>query len=100
MSGGTRTFLRRVLLPCLALLLLPPQYASSSRSSDEIEGVTYKNYVVDEVPWSIHVIQIERGRPEFEIISTLGGGTKIGLSTLTRQLRTIPRDFGTPIAAI
>jgi hypothetical protein len=68
--------------------------------SEAIDGVSYKNYVVDNVPWSIHVIKIERGRPEFEVVTTLGRGSKIGLGTLTRQLRTIPRDVGTPVAAI
>jgi hypothetical protein len=65
-----------------------------------MDGLEYENYIVDEVPWSIHVVRIERNRSDFEIISTLGGGSKIGLASLTRQLRTIPRDIGTPLAAI
>lgn len=90
----------RLGLSCLAFLFLVPEPARGSRPPSEIEGVSYQNYVVDEVPWSIHVIRIERGRREFEIVTTLGGGARIGLNTLTRQLRTIPRDLGTPVAAI
>jgi hypothetical protein len=71
-----------------------------SNAAPAVEGVTYQRYVVDEVPWSIHVIKIERGRSDFEVITTLGGGSQIGLNTLTRQLRTIPKSVGTPVAAI
>ncbi len=91
----------RLVLPCFAFLFLAPEYASGSKPSPpEVDGVSYEHFTVEEVPWSIHVIKIERSHPEFDIITTLGGGTRIGLSTLTRQLRTIPRDLGTPVAAI
>jgi hypothetical protein len=98
-ASGRKLWLRLV-LPCLAFLLLPPQYASGRRPASEVEGVSYEHYVVEEVPWSIHVIKIDRSRSDFEIMTTLGGGSKIGLNYLTRQLRTIPRELGTPIAAI
>ena len=100
MQSGGRTMWLRVLLPCLAFVFLPPQYASGRKPPGEVEGVSYEHYVVDEVPWSIHVVKIDRSRKDFEIVTTLGGGSKIGLNYLTRQLRTIPREIGTPIAAI
>jgi hypothetical protein len=89
-----------LILPCVAFVFLPPQYASGGKSASESDGVTYEHYKVEEVPWSIHVIKIDRSRSDFEIITTLGGGNRIGLASLTRQIRTIPRELGTPIAAI
>jgi hypothetical protein len=90
----------KAFLACTVFLVLAPAHGSGGRPNSQIDGVTYQNYVVDEVPWSIHVIKIERNRSDFEVMTTLGGGSRIGLNTLTRQLRTIPKDAGTPIAAI
>ncbi len=100
MTGNHAKPWLRALLSCCAFLFLAPQSASGGRSATQVDGVSYEHYVVDEVPWSIHVIKIERARPDFEIVTTLGGGSRIGLSSLTRQLRTIPPSVGTPIAAI
>ncbi len=64
------------------------------------KGVTYEHYTVREVPWSIHVIHVDRSRTNLELVTTLGRGSRIGLSTLTQQLRTVPRTVGAPLAAI
>src|SRR5262245_49132206 len=90
----------RLLPPFLAFVFLSPEYASGGKSASQLEGVKYEHYVVDEVPWSIHVIRIDRSRKDFELTTTLGGGSRIGLNSLTRQLRTIPRELGMPVAAI
>ncbi|HTG43444.1 MAG TPA: phosphodiester glycosidase family protein, partial [Verrucomicrobiae bacterium] len=74
--------------------------ASGGKTPRETEGVTYQRYSIREEPWSIHVIRIDRSQKDLEIITTLGDGGQIGLSTMTRQLRTIPSDAGVPVAAI
>ncbi len=42
----------------------------------------YTNEVVEDMPWSIHIIEIERGRHDFEFCTTLGKGDVIGMGTV------------------
>ncbi|MFN7140759.1 MAG: hypothetical protein ACK4UN_15590, partial [Limisphaerales bacterium] len=86
------------------LLLGSLQLASAGNikiSEQEISpGITYLHKTVADVPWSVHVLRIERNRPELNIVSTLPGGGYIGLTRLSDQVRYIPEEQGTPIAAI
>jgi hypothetical protein len=52
------------------------------------------------MPWSIHVVRIERSHPELQLCTTLGGGTVLGMGILTDQLKALPVELGTPLAAI
>jgi hypothetical protein len=63
-------------------------------------GVFYSHDKIADVPWSIHVLKIERGRPDLEFHTTLAKGATIGLSTMTEQMKTLPPELGKPIAAI
>lgn len=63
-------------------------------------GVLYTNVVVAEVPWSIHVVRIERGNPLYEIHSQHAGGGALGLRTLSDQIGALDSALGTPVAAI
>jgi hypothetical protein len=80
------------------LLCAAPPHASSSTNSSA--GLNYKNYRFREVPWSIHVIRIDRARADFQLTTALAGGNRIGLTTLTEKLQRLPKDAGVPIAAI
>ncbi|HEV8544530.1 MAG TPA: hypothetical protein VGR78_19245, partial [Verrucomicrobiae bacterium] len=77
-----------------------PDVAPQVSPQVAINGISYEHYAMREVPWSIHVIRIDRSRTNVELVTTLGHGNRIGLSTLSQQLRSIPRTVGTPIAAI
>jgi hypothetical protein len=63
-------------------------------------GVCYTNVVVAQVPWSIHVVKVERGRPGYEIQSRHAGGGALGLSTLSDQIAATNLAPRTPIAAV
>ena len=63
-------------------------------------GVGYANPRLDEGPWSIHVVRVDRTRPTLELHSVHAGGGALGLSPLSEQLRRIPATSGTPVAAI
>jgi len=63
-------------------------------------GVTYTNYHVPKVPWSIHVVTVPRPDPEFVIHSTHARGEVLGLSTLTDQVQLARQRLGIPVAAI
>jgi len=92
-----------VLIFLLTLVLgRSPTTAGKAEITPQIaeKGVAYEHYAVREVPWSINVIRIDRSRTNLELVTTLGRGSQIGLSTLTQQLRTLPSVIGKPLAAI
>jgi exopolysaccharide biosynthesis protein len=90
---------RAAALPVLMLLFCCGALFTNGSVQGE-DGISHQNYVVRSEPWSIHVIRIDRKKQEYELTTTLGNGTRIGLGTLTEQLRRIPKQTGTPVAAI
>jgi hypothetical protein len=98
---------RSARLACLALtsLLLPwglttsaaPKAPSSARSN---HGFAYQHDEVAEVPWSMHIVKIDRPMVDLELHTAMGRGTTYGLSTLTEQLKLLPSSLGRPVAAI
>jgi hypothetical protein len=77
-----------------------PQIETVERVAPGERGLSFKRYSIREVPWSVNVIRIDRHRPEFALVTTLGEGTRQGLRTITEQIRRIPKSTGRPIAAI
>jgi hypothetical protein len=63
-------------------------------------GLSFKRYRIREEPWSINVVRIDRSRTNFLLTTSLGGGTRQGLATLTQQLKRIPKELGKPVAAV
>ena len=63
-------------------------------------GFSYHHDEISAVPWSIHVIKVDRSAQDLEFHTTLAKGTILGLSTLTEQLKSLPADLGRPIAGI
>jgi hypothetical protein len=63
-------------------------------------GISYRHDEVSNMPWSIHVLKIERSSPNFEFHTTVSKGALISLGTMTEQMKAFPRDLGKPIAAI
>jgi hypothetical protein len=53
-----------------------------------------------EIPWSIHVVRIDRSHQEFELRSAHALGLAMGLATLGEQLHSIPLQSGRPIAGV
>jgi hypothetical protein len=75
--------------------------ASEDNAEQLIEpGIYYRNDKFPEVPWSIHIVKVERTRPEFDFLSTKAKDTILALSTLTDQIKLIPAEAGTPKVAI
>jgi hypothetical protein len=60
----------------------------------------YTNEVLDEIPWSIHIVKLDRSSRDFEFVTTLGKGDVFGMGTVSEQLKTLPRELGRPVAAI
>ncbi|MDB6029580.1 MAG: metallophosphoesterase [Verrucomicrobiales bacterium] len=64
------------------------------------EGIEYFHKQVPDVPWSIHVVRIERARSDFQLLTTMPTNRAVGLTLTTEQLKAIPPSVGEPIAAI
>src|SRR5207244_6395854 len=60
----------------------------------------YRNDRIRTVPWSVHLLLIDRARLGFEWVTTLQPNRMLGLGPLTEQVRAIPPDLGRPLAAM
>jgi hypothetical protein len=75
----------------------PPPGDSPSRHD---RGYSYRREVLPEIPLSIHVFKVDRRRGEFAISTSMGGGNKLGMGTVSEQIKAFPPAMGTPVAAI
>ena len=100
-SGPSRTL--RIALAGIILVLQGLAFASSSAVAELQKNdrpFFYFNDVLEEVPWSIHIVRIARSHKELEFCTTLGGGQVFGMNTVPEQLKMLPHHFGQPLAAI
>src|SRR5579872_2740054 len=74
--------------------------AGTNETSKPDYGFRYTNDVTPEIPLSIHVIEIERGRADLKFCTTLGEGNVIGMGTVSEQIKAIPAQYGHPLGAI
>lgn len=111
-----KTRRQRILLLVLALCAVPalgrlvvlvlwtvPVYGSRSLTAPRLNApgdITYLHDEVREVPWSMHVIKVHRTRQDLELHSTMGQGVRLGMATVSDQMRMVPRAWGRPVAAI
>jgi hypothetical protein len=88
-----------LVLFCALFWSLPS--ATAAHSEQDVEpGITYWNDRFPEQPLSIHVIRVDRRRPDFRFTTTKARDSVIGLATLTDQLKLVPNELGIPKVAI
>ncbi|HTI70815.1 MAG TPA: phosphodiester glycosidase family protein [Candidatus Limnocylindria bacterium] len=63
------------------------------------DGIEFRHDVFPE-PWSTFVLKIQLGRPDLKFLPVLGQFDRIGLNTLSAQVRQVPARIGEPVAAI
>ncbi len=68
--------------------------------STEFPGVSYTNVTVRDVPWSIHVLKIDRSRKDLAFYSAHARNQVLGVGLLAEQARAVPRELGRAIAAV
>jgi hypothetical protein len=69
-------------------------------AADALPGLTYTNTRIADGPLSIHVVQVERINPEYQIQSIHAQGHAVGLDTLSDQLGLVNPALGAAVAAI
>jgi hypothetical protein len=63
-------------------------------------GVAYYNFRVVDVPWSIHVVRMDRSDPSLEVFSTHASGGVGQVSTVTEQANSLRLKRLTPLAGV
>jgi len=98
---GILPFAQRWLASVLLLWAAAVTSSQASNQSGRFEhGFSYSHDEVKEVPWSIHVLKIERARNDLEFQTTLGQGNTLGMGLVSEQARALPAKIGKPLAAI
>lgn len=101
-TGGRRKSVRVAIGFCVLALSIviscgekPPAPAPKSD-----RGLSYFNERVRSVPWSVHVVQVERGEPTLGLQTMLARRTVLGLGTVSEQAASVPASWGLPVAAV
>lgn len=63
-------------------------------------GLAYTNHRTARMPWSTHIVRVDRSRADFDLHSTHAFGTAMGLSTLVEQIESISPELGTPVVGV
>ena len=63
-------------------------------------GLTYTNHRVPSVPWSIHVLKIDRRRKDLTFFSAHARNKVLAVSYLRDQARAVPEEIGRAIAGV
>jgi len=74
--------------------------SETNRAREHTGGITYIHDEVAEVPWSIHIVKVDRSHHDLQFETTLGAGDRIGMSVVSDQVKTFPTNTGRPLAAI
>jgi hypothetical protein len=67
------------------------QIASFSELKDL--GLVYTNDRQPRVPWSVHIVKIDRARPELTLMASKARGRVIGLERLSAQMSAVPPEL-------
>jgi len=78
-----------------------PGGRAADRSATRLaHGFSYYHDEIAEGPWSVHIVKVDRSNPALELHTSLAGGARFGLATLSEQMKALPTDLGAPLAAI
>ena len=88
------------LVGLLAAGILARADVSDSSPAKSEPGVTYSSDKVAHVPWSIHVVKVDRSRKDLTFFSAHAKDKVLGVGLLAEQARAIPREIGRAVAGI
>src|SRR5258705_13456593 len=77
----------------LAAVFLVRAGDSDARGAKPEPGVTYSNDKVARVPWSIHIVKIDRSRKDLTFFSAPAKDKVLGVGLIAEQARAIPREI-------
>src|SRR5438046_1487855 len=103
MIGNTDPFRRwlGIVLPVLLLSAIALCHASTNGAAARpARGYSYYRDDIPQVPWSIHVVKVDRSSQNLELHTALGKRAVFGLAALSEQVKALPAGLGHPVAAI
>ena len=74
--------------------------ATVSQVSKSEPGVTHRHDRVAGVPWSIHIVKVDRTRKDIAFHAPLATGTVLGVSLISEQAQAVSPDIGRAIAGV
>jgi hypothetical protein len=77
-----------------------PGGVPNARVTKTEPGLTYTNVRVASVPWSIHVLKIDRSRKDLTFFAAHARDKVLGVSFIRDQARAVPREIGRAIAGV
>lgn len=99
-----------VLIACLGLawfmvlgaigLETSPEEAAPVAAARPEPGVTYTNEIVARVPWSIHVLKIDRSQTDLTLFSAHAKDKVLAVSRVSEQARAVPDDIGRALGGV
>jgi hypothetical protein len=63
-------------------------------------GLEYVHERIGEVPWSIHVVKVDRQRLQFRLTAALARDSVYGLASVSEQIGDVAGAHGRPVAAV
>jgi hypothetical protein len=63
-------------------------------------GVRHWNDRIENVPWSVHIVEIDRSRKDLDFHASIATGKVLGVSRISDMARVFPRERGKPIAIV
>ena len=73
---------------------------ASAHTPGHTGGITYIHDEVADVPWSIHIVKVSRSHADLRFETTLGAGSRLGMSVVSEQVKAMPAEAGRPLAAV
>jgi hypothetical protein len=97
-----RRALAAAFLLCVCLGSFPIRAGGSATNTPPRtdRGYAYIHDVVASVPWSVHIFKVSRQRHDLAFTTTLGNSNRLGMATISEQMKGFPGSLGTPLAAI
>lgn len=77
-----------------------PVLPGNGQAARPARGFSYWNEQVPDIPWSVHVVAIDRGHPGVALHTTYGDGRRFGMALLSEQVKALPSALGLPVAAV
>lgn len=81
-----------------AVLATTPSVAAGAQRTEP--GITYTNVRIVSVPWSVHVLKIDRAQKDLTFFSAHARDKVLGVSMIAEQARAVPREIGRAVAGV
>lgn len=88
------------------ILALAGSVCTASSASPQIRGsrsdagVSYWNERFSSVPWSVHIVKIDRSRKDLGFFSAHARNRVLGVSMIAEQARAVPKELGKAVAGV